>query len=205
MNIKDLQKKIRLDTFFLWILCGICGLVVLVHISQIEQYYKMNNSSFEVKLGPTDTKNDTYNYYLYIDGEQYYPVDYNDYGRIDENGNTDIRANIIIDNLNGIVKSCLIGIILLILCEMFKEIKQGLTPFSMKNVKRLRIIAILSFFVALLPVAVNILSSVIIFGYMSLNFTTLNYYVIIIGVVLGIISEVFRYGCVLQDDIDQIA
>jgi hypothetical protein len=105
----------------------------------------MNNSSFEVKLGPTDTINKTYNYYLYIDGKQYYPVDYNNYGRLDEKGKMNIKANIIMDNLNGIVESILVEIIFILLYGMLSEVRKGITPFSMNNVFRLRTIAILSF------------------------------------------------------------
>ena len=204
MNIKVLQNKIKMDTIILWGFCILCGLVILFHLNQINQYSQMNNSSFEVKLGPTDTTNNTYNYYLYIDGEQYYPVDYNNYGRLDENGNMNIKANIIIDHLNGIVKSILIEIILVLLYGMLTEVKKGITPFSMRNVCRLRIIAFLSFFVALLPVAVTIISSMIVFQYLTVEFSSLNFYIIFIGVVFGIISEIFKYGCVLQEDIDQI-
>lgn len=165
----------------------------------------MNNSFFEVKLGSTDTTNNTYNYYLYINGEKYYPVDYNNYGRLDETGNTNIKANIILDHINGIVKSILIEIIFILLYGMLTEVRRGISPFSMKNVFRLRTIAILSFSIALLPVAINIISSMIIFQYLTFEFSSLNFYIISIGVVFGIISEIFKYGCVLQEDMDQIA
>ena len=75
----------------------------------------------------------------------------------------------------------------------------------MRNVCKLRIIAALSFFVALLPVAVNIISSMIVFQYLTFEFSSLNFYIIFISVVFGIISEIFKYGCVLQEDMDQIA
>lgn len=205
VNMKVLQKKIKVDNIILWGFCILCGLVILFHINQINQYSRMNNSSFEVKLGPTDTKNNTYNYYLYIDGKQYYPVDYNDYGRLDENGKTNVKANIILDHLNGIVKSILIEIIFIFLYGMLSEVRNGITPFSMRNVLRLRIIAVLSFFVALLPVAVNIIFSIIVFQFVAFEFSSLNFYIISIGVVFGIISEIFKYGYVLQEDMDQIA
>lgn len=202
--MKSLQKRIKVDTIILGIFCILCSLAILIHIDQINQYYHMENSSFSVKLGPTDTINKTYNYYLYIDGKQYYPVDYNNYGRLDEKGKMNIKANIIIDNLNGIVESILVEIIFILLYGMLSKVRKGITPFSMNNVFRLRTIAILSFFVVLLPVGVNIVSSIVVFQYVTFEFSSLNFYILSIGVMFGIISEIFKYGCVLQQDIDHI-
>ena len=165
----------------------------------------MSGSSFEVKLVPTDTVNNTNNYYLYINGEQYYPVDYNNYGRLDDTGNTNVKVNIIMDNVNGIVKSILIEIIFILLYIMLSRVKRGLTPFSMKNVWILRYVAMSSFLLALFPVVVEMVGSIIMFQYITIGYSSLNFYIISIGVVFGIISEIFKYGCEIQEDINQIA
>jgi len=204
-NMKLLQKKIKVDTIVLCIICILFAISIISNIGQINEYSRMNKSSFEVKLGTTDTVNNTNNYYLYIDGEQYRPVDYNNYGRLDDTGKTNAKANLIMDNVNEVIKSIIIEIIFIFLYIMLSRVKKGLTPFSVDNVSILRIIAFLSFFLALLPVGVNMVGSMIAFQYATIYYSPLNFYVIAIGVVFGIISEIFKYGCDLQEDMNQIA
>ena len=204
-DMKLLQKKIKVDTIILWIVCILFAVSIVSNIEKIIEYSQMNNSSFEVKLSPTDTVNNTENYYLYIDGEQNYPVDYNHYGRLDETGNTNVKANSIMDHVNGIVKSIIIESIFILLYTMLSQVKNGLTPFSVKSVSILRKVAILSFLLALLPAVVTIAGSMLTFQYITVSFSSLNFYILSIGVVFGIISEIFKYGCELQEDMNQIA
>ena len=204
-NMKLLQKKIKVDTIVLCIICILFAISIISNIGQINEYSRMNKSSFEVKLGTTDTVNNTNNYYLYIDGEQYRPVDYNNYGRLDDTGKTNAKANLIMDNVNEVIKSIIIEIIFIFLYIMLSRVKKGLTPFSVDNVSILRIIAFLSFFLALLPVGVNMVGSMIAFQYATIYYSPLNFYIIAIGVIFGIISEIFKYGCELQEDMNQIA
>lgn len=204
-NLKLLQKKIKVDTIILWIVCTLFAVVILSNMIQIIDYSQMDRSSFEVKLTPTDTINNTKNYYLYVDDEQYHPVDYNNYGRLDDTGNTNVKANIIMDKIKGIVKSILIEMIFILIYIMLSRVKRGITPFSMKNVSILQKVAILSMLLALLPEAVDIVGSISTFQYITFHISSLNFYIISIGVVFGIISEIFKYGCELQEDINQIA
>ncbi|SEW34128.1 DUF2975 domain-containing protein [[Clostridium] fimetarium] len=204
-NMKLLQKKIKVDTIVLCIICILFAISIMSNIGQINEYSRMNKSSFEVKLGPTDTVNNTNNYYLYIEGEKYWTVDYNNYSRLDDTGKTNAKANLIMDNVNEVLKSIIIEIIFIFLYIMLSRVKKGLTPFSVDNVSILRIIAFLSFFLALLPVGVNMVGSMIAFQYATIYYSPLNFYIIAIGVVFGIISEIFKYGCELQEDMNQIA
>lgn len=205
MNMKLLQKKIKVDTIILWIICILFGISIFINIDKIIEYSRMDSSSFEVKIGPTDTINNTNNYYLYINGEQYYPVDYNNYGRLDEIGNTNVKANIIMDNVNAIVRSALIEIIFIFLYRMLSQVQHGITPFSRSSVSILRKVAVFSFLLALLPKCVDIVGSIMIFQYVTISFSPLNFYILSVGVVFGILSEIFKFGCELQEDIDQIA
>ncbi len=204
-NMKLLQKKLKVDNIILWIVCILFASSILSNIEKNIEYSQMNSSSFEVKIAHTDTVNNTNNYYLYIDGEQYYPVDYNNYGRLDDTGNTNVKANIIMDNVNRIVRSVLMEIIFILLYTMLSRIKSGLTPFSRNSVSILRRVAIVSFLLALLPKIVDIVGSMIIFQYITISFSSLNFYIISIGIVFGILSEIFKFGCELQEDINQIA
>ena len=204
-NMKSLQRRIKVDTVVLCIICILFAIFIISNIGKISEYSQMNKSSFEVKLGPTDMGNNTNNYYLYIDGEKYYPVDYNNYSRLDDTGKMNIKANVIMDNINEILKSILIEIIFIFLYIMLSRVKKGLTPFSVNNVSILRTVAFLSIFLAILPVFVNMVGSMITFQYATIGYSSLNFYIMAIGVVFGIISEILKYGCELQKDINEIA
>ena len=204
-NMKSLQRRIKVDTVVLCIICILFAIFIISNIGKISEYSQMNKSSFELKLEPTDTSNNTNNYYLYIDGEKYNPVDYNNYSRLDDTGKMNIKANVIMDNINEILKSILIEIIFIFLYIMLSRVKKGLTPFSVNNVSILRTVAFLSIFLAILPVFVNMVGSMITFQYATIGYSSLNFYIMAIGVVFGIISEIFKYGCELQEDINQIA
>ena len=204
-NMKSLQRRIKVDTVVLCIICILFAIFIISNIGKISEYSQMNKSSFEVKLEPTDTSNNTNNYYLYINGEKYYPVDYNNYSRLDDTGKMNIKANVIMDNINEILKSILIEIIFIFLYIMLSRVKKGLTPFSVNNVSILRTVAFLSIFLAILPVFVNMVGSMITFQYATIGYSSLNFYIMAIGVVFGIISEIFKYGCELQEDMNQIA
>ncbi|MFA9464669.1 MAG: hypothetical protein ACERKN_10315 [Velocimicrobium sp.] len=204
-NIKLLQKKLKVDTIILWIICILFAMAIISNMGKIIEYSKMTKSSFEVKIAPTDTVNNTNNYYLYIEGEQYYPVNYNNYCRLDNTGNTNVLANIIMDNVNGIVRNVLMEIIFILLYFMLSQVKNGLTPFSRKCVSILRGVAIFSFLLAVVPKIVDIVGSMIIFQYITIDFSSLNFYILSISVIFGILSEIFKFGCELQEDLDQIA
>lgn len=205
INLKVLQKKLKIDTIILWVVSILFALSIISSIEKIIEYSRMNKSDFEVKLASTETHNNTKNYYLFIEGERRYPVDYNYYGRFDSTGSTNVKANLIIDNMMSIVKSVLMEVIFIFINRMLSRVKKGVSPFSRKSVSFLRKIAIFSFLLALLPKIFDIVSSMIVFQYITFSFSSLNFYIISIGVAFGLLSEIFRYGCELQENIDQIA
>lgn len=204
-EMKLLQKKLKGDTIILYIICFLFFLYIISCAGKIVDYSQMSSSAFEVKNAPTNTLNNTYNDYLYVDGLQYYPVDNNIYGRLDETGSTNIKANLIMANTNAIIRSVLMEIIFILIYKMLSEMKKGRTPFSRYCVRILRCVAILSFLLALLPKFADIVGSIIVFQYVTISFSSLNFYIISMGVVFGVISEIFDFGCELQNDIDQIA
>ncbi|MEN8907538.1 MAG: hypothetical protein ABF289_16425, partial [Clostridiales bacterium] len=115
VNMKKLQKKIKVDTIILLIICILFAITIFHYGEKIIEYYQIENTSFEVKKSATDTINNSDNYYLFIEDEKYYPVDYNTYCRLDDTGNTNIKANLVIDSINGIIRSVLMEIIFIIL------------------------------------------------------------------------------------------
>jgi hypothetical protein len=82
-------------------------------------------------------------------------------------------------------------------------------PFSKKIINKLRVLAILVIAAGLLPdsaaiVIHNTFNPAAKVGF-EFVFSTKNLIISVVGVIIGIISEIFVYGYELQDDIDLIA
>lgn len=204
-ELEKVQKGIKSDTIVLWVMCIFFGLAICARISNIIEYTRMPASQFQLKLADTETVNGTQNYYLFIEGEQYYPVEYNLYGRLDSTGNTNVKINVIMEEMKSLINCLIIESILIVLYQMLSTIKAGDSPFQKKSVKALRIVAVLSILLAVLPPIVECISSFVAFQYLSFESSSIDIYVLAIGAVFGILSEIFRYGCVLQEEMNQIA
>lgn len=93
-----------------------------------------------------------------------------------------------------------LGLLSLILLEIRKTGK----PFSKKIITKLRIMAVILFIGGLMPsyteIGVDAQTEMVTF-----TFDAKNMLIIFIGVIIGIISEVFVYGLSLQEDNDLIA
>ena len=92
-----------------------------------------------------------------------------------------------------------LGLLALILLEIHKTGK----PFSKRIIAKLRIMAVMLFAVGLIPAQQTMPTSEV--GYSVMIFDMHNLLLLAIGVVIGIISEVFVYGLGLQEDNDLIA
>lgn len=204
-ELEKVQKGIKTDTIILKVICIFFGLIVLVRVGNIIEYAGRADSDFQVKLADTDTTNGTRNYYLFIAGEQYYSVDYNLYGRLDSEGNTNVKVNVIMEEIKGMLNCLIIECIFLVIYQMLWRIKAGDSPFGKKSVVSLRWAAVLSIMLALVPTVVEGISSVVMFQYVCFRSNSINFYICSIGVVFGILSEIFRYGCTLQEEMNQIA
>ncbi|NLK65771.1 MAG: DUF2975 domain-containing protein [Tissierellia bacterium] len=95
------------------------------------------------------------------------------------------------------------GLILLEVCKTGK-------PFSRKIINKLRVLAILVIVAGFLPDAVTPIVDDMLNGASTqigfkLVFSEKNIIITVIGVVIGIVSEIFVYGYELQDDMDSIA
>ncbi len=204
-ELKSVQKGIKADTIFLGCISIIFLVIIFVRVCHVVEYSSKDKSDFVVKLADTDTVNHTQNYYLFVDGEQWYPVNYNVYCKLDGTGNTNVKVNLILREINGILKCIIMEIIFLYIYKMLSDIRTGHSPFVKKSVRTLRIVAVLSMLLAVLPVAVESIGSMAAFQYIDIRFSSVNFYVLAIGVIFGIMSEIFKYGCVLQEDMNQIA
>jgi hypothetical protein len=94
-----------------------------------------------------------------------------------------------------------------VLLSMFmNDLQKNGKPFTKKNIKRLRVIAILTMFTAVLPEFIQSIA-----GFFdakatfTLTLTLANGVLLLLGVIFGIISEVFVYGYELEEEMDSIA
>ncbi len=86
---------------------------------------------------------------------------------------------------------------------IFKELTIGRTPFVasiFQKIKKIGIIAIL--FGALFSIVYSILLQVFVIGFTGFT-NPINFYLILIGIILLIVSEVLEYGQRLQSEIDE--
>lgn len=110
---------------------------------------------------------------------------------------------------NGIYAIFIMGIAL-ILAFMLLEVHKNGKPFSKRIINELRILAVFIIIGGILPDAISNLISNAVHGTSTLMNTEMilnakNVIVSVIGVVIGIVSEIFVYGYELQDDMDSIA
>ena len=92
-----------------------------------------------------------------------------------------------------------LGLLALILIEIHKTGK----PFSKRIIVKLRIMAIMLFTVGLIPSQQTIPTSEV--EYSVMIYDMHNILLLALGVIIGILSEVFVYGLSLQEDNDMIA
>ncbi len=90
------------------------------------------------------------------------------------------------------------------------EVRKTGKPFSKKIINKLRSLAVLVTLAGLLPDAAASIINGIFNGTINqvgieLVFSGKNVIIAIVGVVIGIVSEIFIYGYELQDDMDSIA
>lgn len=204
-ELKSLQKGLRADTIFLCVICIICGAAFLLKVWNIVNYSMKNDSAFEVRLLEDDTLSDVKEYWLYVDGEEVCPVDYNKFFRLDYNGNTDYKYNAIIGEIKSMLSCLIIEIIFVLLYQIMAIVKRGKSPFVMKAVMILRVMAVMSILLAVLPPIVEMVVSFTRFTPVIAWSSAINFYVLAVGIMFGILSEIFKYGCMLQSDMDQIA
>jgi hypothetical protein len=114
-------------------------------------------------------------------------------------GNTHIKAYLT-NSLCSFVIITELGLLALILLEIRKTGK----PFSKKIIAKLRIMAVTLFAGGLIPSTTTTPISDREFG-VIVCFDMRNFLIIGIGVIIGILSEVFVYGLSLQEDNDLIA
>ena len=193
-KMKKTASKYRKFISFLSFL--MLSLIILTAID-IFDLSKKSADAFEVR------SNETGAYTLYIDGVQWSNTDYNEYmSNVDKNGNTNFKLCILIDKVKSLVTYIFMAFNIHLVFLMLDNIFE---PFSVKNIKRLRFIALLTFLMPLVTAAVTGLIKLYVFQNPTLYFSNINFMVCLLGVIIGVISEIFKFGYDLQDEINQYA
>lgn len=201
----NVRKRLKWDTIAMVVVIILLFALAGSSVAQAIIQGTKDRSSFEVRLEYDSDMNSSY-YILYIDGEPHSIVNYNDYVRADgtTNGANPKAALIIEYSVRAF--QCLLGAaVFFMMYLIFVQVQKEHTPFTRKNVRYLRIAAVLTMLLGLLPGAVKLFMSIVVYNSTYVPFTVGALLTVVIGIVLGMISEIFMYGCAVQEDLDQIA
>jgi hypothetical protein len=82
---------------------------------------------------------------------------------------------------------------------------KGRSPFTMRSVNILRIVAVLTLCLALVPEWVGMKMRSSLTGSAATEIDTVEFYMMALALAVGMIAEIFRYGIAVQEDSDSIA
>lgn len=206
-KMKEIQRKLKLDIAFILIM----GVVFLYAggslVYDVIAYSKVPVSDYEVKM--QDGKNSSI---LYVEGEETVYVDYSEYWRVidgekHESYKTYAKYIYLGSLVKDLIRCIFMGLTLFCIYMIFHKIEKGESPFQKSSVRYLRIAGIILFCEGLIACVAEFL--VIIIGVDEIMIHLVIYqqdiFLIVFGVIVAMISEIFKYGCDLQEDSDLIA
>lgn len=200
-RINKLKKGVKTDGIITLIIVLIMLASSVASLVDIIKLSNKNSQAFEVKI--LNDGKDKGNYCLFIDGENQGPVDYNEYlAYVDSNGNINVKICHIAAGIAVLIRRPFMAVIFyfayLILKNIFK-------PFCKNNIRTLRIMSLLTLLLSCVPALVEDVIKAVTFGNTTIVFSQMDFFAFMMAVLLGIISEVFKYGNYLQEEIEQIA
>ena len=161
-------------------------------------------SAYEVRFESESTNPDAGKFYrLYIDDEYNHDVDYNRYSLTDDAGNTDYKYCTLIEDAARLTYTLILSGMLLIVIFIAKD-SMNATPFTMKNINRVKAISVLQLLLGVLPGAVRMLMSFFRFSYYNSAFGITSWYMFAISAVIAMIAFIFQKGLDLQEDVNSI-
>lgn len=109
--------------------------------------------------------------------------------------------------LSDVVFFAFLAVTIFVFSLVLKEVHRTGRPFSEKIINRLRVMAFMLILASVVPEA-----AAMVFGFFDSNaaygvfrLDSINLGIIAFGVVVGLISEIFKYGYELQENMDSIA
>lgn len=203
-SLQKLKKSVGALAVITLVICILFGIFTLFSVRGIVTLARTDLSAFRIALMDTGV-NQSQEYHLYINDKECSPVDYNRYALHDFSGNTNYKQITVIHAATELISRIIVEIILILLYQLFVIAKKGMSPFIRKSAIILQIIGALCIALAVLPPLIGIAGSFLTFGYYSGYVSTMNVYVIIIGVAFAFIADIFQFGIALQQDSDSIA
>lgn len=206
-KMKAIETKLKSDIAFILIM-GIMFLCVGGSRGySVMRYAKVPASAYEVKM----SEDNSY-YVLYVEEKEIGYVDYNEYCSI-TNGMADEYADeyvkyIYVGNLaKDLIRFIFMSFALFCIYMIFDKIKKGESPFQKSSVIYLRVAGIFVFCEGFVACVAKYLIIIIGTDEMMINLliSQQDIFLIIFGVIIAMISEIFKYGCELQEDSDLIA
>ena len=203
----DRPEKKRLQRYHL--VTGLATVIIILLLFQAEDFVKAliaKSDSYEIRyeLAMDTVTNGQQVYKLYKNGEYMADVDPNQYERLDDNGNMDVRYCVLMEEAKRLTYSIILGAMMLVVMVIVGSTGMG-SPFTHSNAKRIRLIGALQFALAIVPGLVTFLMSFFKFEYAYLPFTLNGFYMLVVGFAIMVIAQVFDYGVKLQEDVDLIA
>lgn len=201
-NLNKLNKGIMVTRImlivFILLTCWITGLTTY----KLMHYAGMDESSFTI--AQLENHNGTESAWLMIDGERYIPIDAYEF-MPNPKGEPVHKEHLMIDQGVELGKDVIILAILVLLFAMSCGYSKGKSPFNMRSVNFLRIIAILTLCLALVPEWLGMKIRASMTGSAATNIDTVEFYMMALALAVGMIAEIFRYGIAVQEDSDSIA
>jgi len=165
---------------------------------RIVDYSQRSDSAFEMRTITTAVGDE---YGVLVDGVYERAVDYNDYLQMSENA----KVTAIAVTVEHMINALLLGTVFLLLHFVMRNFVKQRTPFVKQNIILMRGIAVLTILSAMLPGISKAMLSLALLESGTFRFSIMNFWLLMLGVALGVISEIFRYGYSLQEEMNQIA
>lgn len=143
-------------------------------------------------------------YTMYVDGRFYGRVDQNKFCFQDEAGNTDYRYCVLMEDATRLTYVLIFAAMMLCVLGIARESVET-TPFTAHNIKLVKVISILQLSLCILPGMVRSVMSFLRFNYSSSTLDEKSIYMLVIGLIIGMLAIVFERGLTIQEDMDSIA
>ncbi len=206
-KVKNSAEKKRMRRSNLAV--GLSTVIVILLLFQVRDFVRAmvaKSDSYEIRyeLASDTIGNGQQVYKLYKNGEYMSDIDVNQYELLDENGKTDVRFCVLMEEAKRLTYSIILGAMMFVVMMIVISTGQG-SPFTHENAKRIRLIGALQFALAIAPGLVPFLMSFFKFEYAYMPLTLNGFYMLVIGFAIMVIAQVFDYGVKLQEDVDSIA
>lgn len=201
-NLNKLNKGIMVTRIMLIVFILLNGWITGLTIYRMAYFGAKDESAFTI--AQLDNHNGTQSAWLMIDGERYTTIDSYEF-MPNPKGEPVHKEHLMIDEGIELGKDVIILAILVLLFVMSCGYSKGISPFNMRSVNFLRIIAILTLCLALVPEWVGMKIRAAMTGSAATNIDTVEFYMMALALAVGMIAEIFRYGIAVQEDSDSIA